>query len=73
MKYLWTDAWKHGKNEFSAKISKNLTPFVHFENKMSQASAQKLGNISFEVDFKTWLGKNSLQVWVCSYFWNGKM
>ena len=35
------------------EIFKYLTPFVHFENKMSQASAQKLGNISFEVDFKT--------------------
>ena len=40
-----------GKPKFSGKISKNLTPFMHFEIKMSQASAKKLGSISFIVDF----------------------
>ena len=31
MKNLWTNAWKHGKTEFSGKIFKNLTSFMHFE------------------------------------------
>ena len=35
-----------GKPEFSGKISKDLTPFMHFEIKMYQASAKKLGSIA---------------------------
>ena len=50
MKNLWTNAQKHGKTEFSVKISKNLTPFMHFEIRNFRAHHGKVSTFYWNIN-----------------------
>ena len=49
MKILWTNAWKHEKTEFSGKIFKNLTPFMHFEIRNFRAHHGKVSTFYWNI------------------------